>query len=212
MRPLHESHHLVESYSFEGDGYKMSFLVGSLGRSGYGPKPYYPIKMLKALILQSWHSLSDPGLEEALRVRMDFMIITELTDVPDETTICRFRNRLVQQGLMSILLEAVNDQLMERGLKVRKSKGALVDATIIQSACRPRKTIETEVVDEDASPPLYATTSQEELSKDLDAALVKKGKYSHFGYKGFAIAGQEDGYIETVHGRPMCRSRGSSKS
>lgn len=191
---------LCHVIDWQGLGDKM----GSLGRSGYGPKAYDPIKMLKALILQSWHSLSDPGLEEALRVRMDFMIITELTDVPDETTICRFRNRLVQQGLMSILLEAVNDQLMERGLKVRESNGAIVDATIIQSACRPRKTMETEATstDHEASPPLYATTSQEELSKDPGATWVKKGKHSHFGYKGFAIADQEDGYIETVHVTP----------
>ena len=30
--------------------------------------------MFKALLLQSWHSLSDPKLEEALRVRIDFML------------------------------------------------------------------------------------------------------------------------------------------
>jgi transposase, IS5 family len=191
---------LCHVIDWQGLGEKM----GDLGRSGYGPKAYDPIKMLKALILQAWHSLSDPGLEEALRVRLDFMIITELTDVPDETTICRFRNRLVQQGLMTTLLSEVNDQLMNKGLKVRESKGAIVDATIIQSACRPRKTMETEIAstDHEASPTVYTTTTQEELSKDPDATWVKKGKHSHFGYKGFAIADQEDGYIETVHVTP----------
>lgn len=53
--------------------------------------------MFKALLLQSWHSLSDPELEEALRVRIDFMLFTGMgieNEVPDETTICRFRNKL----------------------------------------------------------------------------------------------------------------------
>lgn len=178
--------------------------MGSLGRSGYGPKAYDPVKMLKALILQAWHSLSDPGLEEALRVRLDFMVITDLTDVPDETTICRFRHRLIQQGLMNTLLEEVNVQLMNKGLKIKESKGAIVDATIIQSACRPRKVIKTEITScvEDTSSPTYATTEQEELSKDPDATWVKKGKHSYFGYKGFAIAEEEEGYIETVHTTP----------
>ena len=60
--------------------------------SGYGPQGYPPLSLFKALILQAWHSLSDPGLEEALRVRLDFMTFTGFDmDIPDETTFCRFR-------------------------------------------------------------------------------------------------------------------------
>lgn len=58
------------------------YRLGDLGRSGFGPTGYDPIKMLKALILQSWHGLSDAGLEEALRVRLDFLLITGLEEVP----------------------------------------------------------------------------------------------------------------------------------
>lgn len=47
-----------------------------MGRSGMGPSSYEPITMVKALILQQWHSLSDPELEEALRIRIDFMLFT----------------------------------------------------------------------------------------------------------------------------------------
>lgn len=115
-------------------GKKMS----GLGRLCYGLKSYDQIKMWKALILQVWHSLSDSGLEEALRVRMDCMMITELTDVPDETRICYFLNRLIQQGLISVLLYEVNTQLISWGFKARESKSAIVDAIIIQSACHHR--------------------------------------------------------------------------
>ncbi|PJA35385.1 MAG: hypothetical protein CO186_06070 [Zetaproteobacteria bacterium CG_4_9_14_3_um_filter_49_83] len=38
-----------------------------------GVKPYDLVKMFRAMILQAWHSLSDPKMEEALKVRLDFM-------------------------------------------------------------------------------------------------------------------------------------------
>jgi IS5 family transposase len=40
---------------------------------------------------------------------------------------------------------------------------------------------------------------QETLSCDPDAAWIKKGNKSYFGYKGFAVAGGEDGYVKNVH-------------
>ncbi|MBI3211664.1 MAG: transposase [Simkania negevensis] len=55
-----------------------------------GPKAYSSLAMFKALLLGQWHSLSDPALEEALRVRLDFMVFTGLEnpeEVPDETTL-----------------------------------------------------------------------------------------------------------------------------
>jgi transposase, IS5 family len=52
--------------------------------------------MFKEMVLQAWHSLSDPEPENSLRVRMDFMLFTGLDmleEFPDETTHCRFRNK-----------------------------------------------------------------------------------------------------------------------
>ena len=71
-----------------------------------GVKPYDSLSMFKSILLQSWHSLSDPELEEALRVRLDFMLFTGFdieNNIPDETTLCRFRNKLVEKGLDAIL-------------------------------------------------------------------------------------------------------------
>ena len=54
--------------------------------------------MFKAVLLGQWYSLSDPELEEALTVRLDFMMFTDLeSNVPDETTLCRFRNLLIKK-------------------------------------------------------------------------------------------------------------------
>lgn len=63
---------LIQAFSLiDWEAVKQS--MGRLGRSGYGPNGYAPINLLKALILQAWYNLSDEGLEEALRVRLDFI-------------------------------------------------------------------------------------------------------------------------------------------
>ena len=52
-----------------------------------------------ARLIGQWHGLSDPKLERALKVRLDFLIFCRLDlhgSVPDETPHCRFRNALVK--------------------------------------------------------------------------------------------------------------------
>ena len=41
-----------------------------------GQRPYDPKKMFKALLLGQWYSLSDQALEEAIGIRIDFMMFT----------------------------------------------------------------------------------------------------------------------------------------
>jgi transposase, IS5 family len=180
--------------------------LGKLGRSGYGPRGYNPTQLLKALLLQAWHNLSDEGLEEALRVRLDFMVITGFVDVPDHTTFCRFRNLLTHLKLWDGLLKEVNHQLKEAGLKVKESQGAIIDATIIESAARPRREREAIAVDREEEQADYKVNETESLSKDPDATWLKKGSRSYFGYKGFAVVDQEDGYIDQVHVTPAHQS------
>lgn len=53
------------------------------------------MKMFKVVLLGQWHNLSDNDLEQALRVRLDFMVFCGFTlngDVPDSTTIQDFRS------------------------------------------------------------------------------------------------------------------------
>ena len=87
------------------------------------------------------HSLSDPKLEAALNVRIDFMHFCGigLADaVPDESTLCRFRNRLLHAGKLAPLLAAVNAQLQGHGLMVANATGAVIAATLVASAARPK--------------------------------------------------------------------------
>lgn len=161
-----------------------------------GPRAYDSLKMFKAILLGQWHTLSDTELEEALSVRIDFMLFTgfELDDdIPDSTTLCRFRNILIHQGLDKKLFKEINSQLEQLGLKLKEAKGAVVDATIIESAARPRKTISIEEDREETGKPVEI-----EESKDPDAKWLKKGKKSYFGYKGFIVTDTEDGFIQTI--------------
>jgi len=82
------------------------------GKTG-GVVPYDAVSMFKAILLQNWHSLSDAGLEEALNVRIDFMLFCDFDisdNIPDETTICRFRNKLIEANLLEKLCKEVNSQ------------------------------------------------------------------------------------------------------
>ncbi len=75
---------------------------------------------------------------------------------------------------------------------------AIVDATLIESASRPRRTV---VIENDREENLDKNENlnfQIEESKDPDARWVKKGKKFHFGYKGFASV-DEDGYYTETH-------------
>ena len=172
-----------------------------------GQKPYDSVKMFKAVLLGQWHSLSDPELEESLRVRLDFMMFTGLEgDVPDATTLCRFRNRLVKKGLDDRLFAEVNRQLEEIGLKVKECRGAVVDATIIEAASRPNKVLKSIPNDREEDVGEDVPQNEIEYSKDPDARWLKKGKRYHFGYKAFVTTDSDDGYIENVHLTPANES------
>jgi IS5 family transposase len=180
-------------------GHKLKGLYRREFTHGGGPEPYDPLAMFKAMLLGQWHGLSDPQLEQALKVRIDFMVFTGFEpgmDFPDATTICRFRNRLVQAKLDQVLLRRINSQLERQGLKVAGARGAIIDATIIPSAARPNQHIE---VPEEGEPQVVD-------SADGEARWVKKGNHAFYGYRGYAAVDSEDGYMEHVEVHPANES------
>ncbi|ELK58697.1 hypothetical protein NM87255_1040 [Neisseria meningitidis 87255] len=131
-------------------------------------RPAYPLlSMFKAVLLGQWHSLSDPELEHSLITRIDFNLFCRFDElsIPDYSTLCRYRNWLAQDDTLSELLELINCQLTEKGLKVEKASAAVVDATIIQTAgSKQRQAIE---VDEEGQ-----ISGQTTPSKDSDARWI----------------------------------------
>ncbi len=139
-----------------------------------GRPAYPPLSMFKALLLQQWYSLSDPELEEALADRLSFRRFVGLgleQEVPDHSTISRFRQRLAQLGLAEKLFSEVNRQLEARGLILKR--GTLIDATVIGAAV--------------SKPPAGADKQQlgkgSALDPDAQWTHRKGSGGSHFGYK-----------------------------
>jgi transposase, IS5 family len=166
-----------------------------------GRPAYPPLPMFKLLLLQRWYSLSDPGLEEALNDRISFIRFSGFSlasSLPDYSTICRFRNSLLELGLYEKLFEEIVRQLEGRGLLVRE--GAIVDATVIESSRRPRKAVE--IIPEDRKEEETARPPVVSYSNDTDATWIKKGKKAYYGYKAHISVDAQDGYVLGGHVTP----------
>lgn len=187
---------LHELLDWEEISHKLKGLYKPEASHAGGPEPYAPLAVFKLILLGPWHGLSDTQLEHALKIRLDFMVFTGFEpghgSFPDATAICRFRNRLVTAKLVQVLLRRVNVQLEGWGLKVAGSPGAIIDATIIDSAARPNRHIE--VGDEGLADVVD--------SADEEARWVKKGKDAFFGYRGYSAVDTEDGYVEHIEVHP----------
>ena len=164
-------------------------------------RPAYPaLPMFKLLLLQRWNNLSDPQTEVALKDRISFILFTGFSissPTPDHSTICRFRNNLLELNIYEKLLGEINSQLESKGLMLKD--GAIVDATIIESSRRPRKV--TELMPKDRMEENTAS-SVITYSDDTDANWIKKGKNAYYGYKNHISVDAKDGFILGGHITP----------
>lgn len=158
-------------------------LAERLRGSELGRPPYAEAAMLRALYLQALYDLSDPGLEEALLVRIDFRLFCGFSlsaRTPDETTICRFRNQAAA-GLIEAAFVEVNRQLEAKGLMVKK--GTLIDASIVSAASR--------------RPPSEQGASAR-LQREPEASFTRKGGKSYFGWRLHVGVDQGSGLVRRV--------------
>lgn len=165
----------------------------------------YPVlPMFKAILLQRWYRLSDPGLEEALYDRISFVRFCGFSmsgERPDETTLCRFRNALLKEGLYQRLFKKLNQQLTAAGLIVQE--GAIVDATLVASQRHPQRALELQPNDdEDASGPVARVV----YSDDAEANWTIKANKPHYGYKTHTSVDAREGFILGGHVTPASRS------
>jgi IS5 family transposase len=157
--------------------------LAGLREEGPGRPGYRPLLLFKALLLQAWYGLSDAELEFRLGDSLSFSRFVGLSledAVPDHTTLCRFRNRLVSQRRLEGLFDELDRQLERAGLVLKQ--GAMLDATLIEAAT--------------SRPP----HGQEDQAKDPDAAFAKRqGKPgSAYGYKAHVGVDQGSGLVRAV--------------
>ena len=147
-----------------------------------------PVFMFRALLLQSWYSLSDPKLERLLVRDLLFrrFVGLSLTDsVPDQSSIWRLRRLLERQGLMASLLAEINRQLSIQGLYIRAGEISIIDASVIQAQRnRPNK-------DKDGN-----NTQDPEADWNVKQGSDGKRK-STYGFKAHANV-DEDGFIKAT--------------
>jgi transposase, IS5 family len=139
--------------------------------------------LLRVMILQHLYSLSDPQAEEQIQDRLSFQKFVQLDaheTVPDETTICRFRQRLIECGLHEQLLTLLNAQLEARGYIVKRT--TLVDATLVESS-RKRPAVES---------------AAQGTAPDAQASYTRKGGRSYYGYKAHVCSDGEHQLIQSV--------------
>jgi len=129
--------------------------------------------MLRVMLLQHLYGLSDPQAQEQLGDRLSFQKFVGLRSdepVPDETAICRFRQRMIEARLHERLLELLNTQLAAAGYLVNRT--TLVDATLVESSrTRPDHQV--------------ALAGQ---APDTDARYTRKGHQRYYGYKAHVSA------------------------
>lgn len=127
------------------------------------------VVMIKTLILQEWHGLSDPELERQITDRISFRRFLGFPGtIPDFTTVWNFRERLSKKGKDKEIWKELQKQLDSKSLKVKK--GVIQDATFITSdpghakADKPRG-------------------DEAKTRRSKDGTWTKKNSKSYFGYK-----------------------------
>ena len=133
-------------------------------RAGRGRRPMPLAVMLRIYFLQQWFDLSDPAAEDALydSESMRRFVGVELADdaIPDETTILRFRQLLVDHHLPEQIFAVVRGLLEAQGLLMKT--GTIVDATIINAP---------------------SSTKNATGTRDPEMKQTRKGKMWYFGMK-----------------------------
>ena len=137
--------------------------------------------MLRMYLLQNWFTLSDEGVEDAIYdsyamrnfMRMDFL----KEQVPDATTLLKFRHLLEEHNIGEQIFADVTDRLENAGLIMHG--GTIVDATII------------------AAP---SSTKNRTGKRDEEMHQTKKGNQWYFGMKIHSGVDAGSGYVHTITG------------
>ncbi len=152
--------------------------------------PYYPKgergrppmgieKMLRMYLLQCWFNLSDEGLEDAIYdsyAMRTFMGVNFFDEqVPDATTLLKFRHLLEKHNIGKVFFDAINRALNERGHMMRG--GTIVDATLISAP---------------------SSTKNEKKERDPEMHQTKKGNQWHFGLKCHVGVDAGSGYVHSI--------------
>lgn len=154
-------------------------------------KPYYPTgkrgrpprgveTMLRMYLLANWFNLSDEGAEDAIYDSYAFRKFMKVDfigeeQVPDATTLCKFRKLLNDEGITKLLFDTIKTFLDRHGKLMHG--GTIVDATIVEAPSSAKNT---------------------ENQRDPEMHQVKKGNEWHFGERLHIGVDAGTGYIHSM--------------
>lgn len=98
-----------------------------------------PIVLFKLLLLQRWYNLSDREVILQAQDRITFRKFLKIElggDVPDDTTLVRFRERLDKNKLFDKLINKFEEQLKKHGIDIKNGRMTIIDATLIEANTR----------------------------------------------------------------------------
>lgn len=146
-----------------------------------GRKPIGIESMLRMYLMQIWFSLSDEGIEDSIydsyAMRTFMHIDFNEQQVPDATTLLKFRHLLEKNKIGEKIFADVNKRLDEAGLIMHG--GTVVDASLI------------------AAP---KSTKNQSGKRDPEMHQTKKGNEWYFGMKVHAGVDAATGYVHTLTG------------
>lgn len=165
------------------------------GNSAAGRPSHRGIVLFKMCLLGYFYDLSDYEVEERVKDSIStsrFVGLGMEDEVPDHSSISRFRTALTEANAMDKLLNFINLQLERACLLVKK--GVIIDASFTESERKSKKQVIYEIADDrkedDRSDETKAAEEShqklikaEEPGVDSEARWLKKGNTSLYGYK-----------------------------
>ena len=135
--------------------------------------------MLRMYMLQNWFNLADEALEDAVYDSYSFRSFLHLDffdeQVPDATTLLKFRRLLEKHKIGEKIFADVKERLEKAGLMMHG--GTIVDATIISAPC---------------------SIKNRTGKRDPEMHQTKKGNQWYFGMKIHSGVDAGSGYIHTI--------------
>ena len=162
------------------------------GKSAVGAPSYDGLLLFRMCLLQTWYGLSDYEVEDRINDSISFSQFCGLTidqPSPDHSTLSRFRSTLTKVNAYEELFKEINRQLEEQEIIVKK--GAIVDASIVDTPLKPKGKINHEVTKDREDLDEVEVKKQYPSSVDKDASWVKKGGKLRFGFKKHYVTDEE---------------------
>lgn len=173
------------------------------GESVTGAPSYDGLLLFKMSLLQTWYGLSDYEVEDRVNDSISFSRFVGLSledAVPDHSVLSRFRTSLTKQGAYDKIFKALNKQLDKHNILVKK--GAIVDASIVDSPFKPKGAVNYEIETDRATEERKEEDKTEEnktqkLMKveqpgvDTEARWIKKAGKPRYGYKKHFVTDEE---------------------